>query len=217
MNRKAPSGGSRSVAGPVLIGFAGILLAGCATTPSGAGTGSGPTPARTSTVPVAGVEVVDPIERVLGEVRRHEPGSTERFTALAFDAAADPARRRRLVEGAAGSEIPLLEHALAEAAHEAREVGPVLHDLAAAVGRRGTDEDRLAVVRETSGRECCLRRSFLAAALDGLADGLAAAASKPGPQAEAALRLRELMENRDPGVAAAAGRVAAYYPVPGGR
>lgn len=159
------------------------------------------------------VSATDPLEAPLAAWRRSEPGAVAALVRVAFDQAGEPGFRRRWLQAVAGHEGALLATALEQASHEAREVGPVLRGLAAALGRDGSDAVRQATVREIANRECCLRRSFLAAALDGLADGIEAAPAAPAPDTESAVRLEELAGSNDAGVEAAARRVARYYPV----
>lgn len=106
------------------------------------------------------------------------------------------------------------------AAHESRDLSGWLDSAAAAVGRTGDAGVRLALVREVSGRECCMRRSFMAAALRGLARGMresAGGAALPVVEAEAVVRLAELARMGDEGVAQAALEALAGFRLPGER
>lgn len=151
---------------------------------------------------------------VLG-LQRGEPGAVERWVRAAFEATDRGENPVPLLERAClGREVVFFETAFDAASHEARDVGPCLEALAAAVGRAGPAESRRAVVREVSGRECCMRRSFMAAALRGLASGIAEGGGGAVVDAESAIRLDELVEVRDEGLAAAARLARRWFTLP---
>ena len=118
------------------------------------------------------------------------------------------------IRGLAGQAERLLEALLDLARFLSQDVSPVLRATARAVGQSGRWTAWRSAVREVSGRECCMTRRFIAATLDGLADGLAASGVGVQNEAETALRLEELTAHHDPGVASAAVRVAKYFPLP---
>jgi hypothetical protein len=207
--RNRRPGGRRFL--PILL--AGVVV-GCASSPppararveAGAPSAVGPSP-----VPSVASDLL--AQRVEA-LHRSDPGAAEALVGLAFDRAEEPGFPPRWVEAVEGYELVLFSLALGRAAGEARAIEPILRELAADLGRQGSDGVRLSVVREIAHRECCVRRSYLAAALAGLADGLDGAVEAPGPQAEAAARLEELASNRDAEVAEAAARVARCFPGP---
>ncbi len=69
------------------------------------------------------------------------------------------------------------------------------------------------VVRELWARECCMRRSFLAAGLWGVVDGLEARSAMTVQDAGTAISLGELADHADPDVAKAAGKARRYFTV----
>lgn len=149
--------------------------------------------------PVTTPPVVAPGERLRPLVE----AALERFDDAEF--------RRQAVNTAAGREFEFFEALLAKAARETRDVGPLLEEAAAAVGRARRDADLLAFVRELSHRGCCTRRSFLAASLDGLVRGLDEVGAAPFFHAEAVDRLERLAENADADLAEAARRAYRFF------
>ncbi len=125
-----------------------------------------------------------------------------------------PDQLEALLRAADGSEERLLEALLGRARFLSRDVSDVLRRTGRAVGRSGRWTAWRAAIREVSGRECCMTRRFLAATLDGLADGLDDAGVSRQDEVETALRLSELAGHADPGVAAAAARVLGHFEVP---
>ena len=121
-----------------------------------------------------------------------------------FDMARDPEGLASVFAAARGQESDFFLEALRRSANETRDVGIVLHgaarDLVLAEGRAGAE----VVVRELWGRECCLRRSFLAEGLAGMSLGLEMRGDAVGFEPESVRRLEELSLHADPGVAAAA-------------
>lgn len=215
----AAATGSGNSPGPrVWAGGSGIVLAALLLLlggTSGCRSGRDSQPASTPTAPApAEVAAATDPARLAERVRQGDAEAVPAYVAAGFELADRFSARQRWVEAVRGSEAMVLEQALELAKKEARDVGWVLRDLAFAIGRSGPETARLAAVREISGRECCLRRSFLGAALAGLGDGLEEASAPPAMQVEVALRLHELAGHSDPGVRKAAQRVAAYYPVP---
>ena len=106
----------------------------------------------------------------------------------------------RLAEGRAAE---LFEVFLGRAANHVPDTSRWVRLLAEWVGRYGSDAGVARVIADLAGRECCLRRAYLAAGLEGLTRGLdSAGASVKDPSALA--RVAVLAGNRDPAVAAAA-------------
>ena len=131
---------------------------------------------------------------------------------MAFYRAEDPRFLGLWLEATAGVRGALLAPALDQAMHEARDVGPVLRGLTAAMGRENPEPSGPRIVEEVARRNCCLRRGFMAAALDGLADGLELAEVKPAWDLETAVRLAEMGRSTDSSLAGAAVRLERYVP-----
>lgn len=159
---------------------------------------------------------VNRVEALRGAVRAGDDAALAHLAELTLRHADDPAVRAAALQAAvAGSrEAELFAQLIGPAGHDSRDLGGVLREFAAAAGRTGRPDAALSVVREVSGRECCLRRSLLTGSLDGLSEGLAAVRFAPVRQAEAAMRLAELAANHDPEVARAARRAAAFFVLP---
>lgn len=121
-----------------------------------------------------------------------------------------PEGRAALVAAGAGREFEVFALLLARSANESREVGPVLGWAAARVGQVRRPGDLLSMARELQHRECCLRRSFLAASLEGLARGLADPPVATAVASETLARFAELSVHADAGVAAGAREVLVW-------
>lgn len=153
----------------------------------------------------------------MAAVEHGEDGALARLVAALFDAGeAGREVPPRVTRAWAGREVPFFEAVFDAASKEARDVGRWLEASAAAVGRTGSPGAWRSVVREVSGRECCMRRSFMAAALRGLSSGIAEAGGVSAVDAESVLRLRELESLGDAQVAVAAREAQRWFRMPAG-
>jgi hypothetical protein len=183
-------------------------LASCTSTKSPAGR-IPPGGAKASEVRIS--PELDELEELRGAVALGDSGALDRLAGIASAQAEDPAARARVLSLVAGRERELLERLLGRASHEVRDLGPLLRETAAAAVRPEEGALALALIREVAVRECCLRRSLLASALEGLADGFDRVGLVPGPVPEAVKALAGLSALGDPEVSRAAGRVSRFF------
>jgi hypothetical protein len=142
------------------------------------------------------------------------PGSHELLDVLAQNAlehAHDAQVRRSTLQAAAGSEFEYFKLLLPRAQKASQDVGAVLKEAAEAVGMEDDPAAHGALIREIAAYECCMRRSFLAASLRGLIDGLQARGASPIEDSGAAQRLSDLALSPDLELAEAARKAAAFF------
>ena len=128
------------------------------------------------------------------------------WASIAFGGMDEAGTQARVSAGTRGIESAFFMEVFGRLARETRDVGPVVRMAA----RNWVLRDKTAaakVVSEVWARECCLRRSFLVEALEGVRLGMDGA--RPGiggsvEDASTALKLAELSEHPDDGVARAA-------------
>ncbi|MGE3308910.1 MAG: hypothetical protein AB7O66_03000 [Limisphaerales bacterium] len=110
-----------------------------------------------------------------------------------------------------GREQEFFLELLARLVGETREVDEVIREAARRLAVLDAGRGGVVVARELWARECCMRRSYLAGGLRGLADGLGEVAPGGILDAGAALMLGELAEHPDVGVAEAARAARGYF------
>lgn len=129
------------------------------------------------------------------------------WATLALERIGDASTEARVRAGIRENERAFFMEVLGRLARETRDVGPVVHLAARSwVSREGVSA-AAAIVSEVWSRECCLRRSFLVAALDGVWVGMGGTETAKLARvvdASTALKLQELAEHPDAGVARAA-------------
>lgn len=170
-------------------------------------------PGRSVSVETRGPSSNTELESLRGRVGEGDSVALDRLVEIASSQAEDPSVRARVLSVAAGRERELLERLLGRASHEVRDLGPLLREVAVASVRPEEGALALALIREVAVRECCLRRSLLAAALEGLADGFDRVGFTPRPMPEALKALAGLTALGDPEVASAAERVSRFFAV----
>lgn len=179
------------------------FLAGCASSPSWRDT----TQPASNSGGAAAVQVLGDSETWKAPAEALESRPRDPLEALAEVALSLPPEmplEALVLPQIAGRECDFFSRLLGRAAHEARDVGPVIEQAGELVGRSAGAHDLLAFVREITHRSCCLRRSFLAAGLDGWVRGLEQRDDRPPVDPEVARRLTELASNPDAGLARAA-------------
>ncbi len=182
----------RGVSAAVLVGL--MLGAGCAGPKAGF---EGTSPGRADPAGRSGTAAAAPEEAISYWVRRALDGATP-------DEIARGTRRR---------EQAYFLELLGQLANETKDVGPVVRHAARALVLTGGTPGAAVVVRELWARECCMRRSFLAAGLWGVVDGLEALSAMPVQEAATAISLGELVGHADPEVGKAAGKAGRYFTV----
>jgi len=128
------------------------------------------------------------------------------WVSIAFGAVGDAGTEARVSAGTQGNESDFFMEVVGRLARETRDVGPVVRWAARNWVMRD-DTAAAKVVTEVWARECCLRRSFVVEALDGVLsgmDGTESGGDIPVVDASTALKLAELSEHADAGVARAA-------------
>lgn len=136
-------------------------------------------------------------------------GALPGLVALAIESVDDPQARASLLAAAVGHEVELVTLSLDRGLRESRDLAPWLRQVALAAVLSGGGLAGGRVIEEVVVRECCLRRGFMAATLDGVADGLGMGIAGPGLELPplAIRRLEELRRHADAEVARAAERV----------
>lgn len=172
------------------IGFACALLSSCTGTQP-------PGPLHSSAKPRPTVVPSEP---------RQDPSSDgSDWARTALGQGADPEALAATFRRVPGGELDLLARMLNAAMHESRDVGAALRVAAGLAGQAELDRAGCRVVGEVAGRVCCLRGSFAARALDGLADAVRAGSVPVCLDAETAGRLEVMRASPDRDLAASAG------------
>lgn len=139
------------------------------------------------------------------------PGTLEEWVDWAFDRVGEEHGQEEVLAGVQGRERAFFEEVLGRAAKEGRDVGVAVRSAALGLVLAEGTGGAAVVVREVWARACCMRRSFLAAGLEGMAEGLALLDSAPVVDGASAGALLELSSNADPLVADAAAGVLCYF------
>ncbi len=139
------------------------------------------------------------------------PGTVEEWVDWAFDRVGEEHGQEEVLAGVQGRERAFFEEVLGRAAKEGRDVGVAVRSAALGLVLAEGTEGAAVVVREVWARACCMRRSFLAAGLEGMAEGLALVDSAPVVDGASAAALLELSSNIDPMVAGAAAGALCYF------
>lgn len=181
-----------------------IAVAGCSTPDRDAGVGTAPHPRLPALTNL-------PSGRLPSDASAVEPVAA--LVVLAIQQVEDAAALDAVFSMARGREAEFFAAVFERSALEMRDVSLVFHrsarELVAAEGPPGA----AIAIRELRDRECCTRRSFLAAALVGVAEGLGLRGEEAIQDAATVARLVDLAGHADREIATGAREAMKHYRV----
>lgn len=154
---------------------------------------------------------LDFLRRALQEQRPDALSHLGRFT---LDYCDQPSLLAQAIQTARDQELPLLINLLDRGQQDSRAIEPAFRSLAETIGAGRRESDIIQLIREVAHRECCLRRSYLAATLEGLTVGLDRAGSPPIVSADAIQHLRDFTSQSDLDLAVAAAAASQFFRAP---
>jgi hypothetical protein len=151
------------------------------------------------------------VESIFTLASERSPEGLSAMVTAALEHPADPEVRSAVVAAAGERQFALFKLLLSRAVKEPRDIRILLENAAGAVGQRNRKAEIESAVCEIANRECCLRRSFLAAALNGLVEGSETTGDPAVLGADGSGCLDRLLAHPDAELAAAARRAQAHF------